>query len=65
MGYVIIPRPQFSSREGINSHRSRFAGRGHLCDLSRKAPPGAVVVGPTGRSRSTMTALTGFAGSFK
>ena len=42
-----------------------FTGRGHLCNLSRKAPPGAVVAGPTGRCRSTMTALTGGAGSFK
>ena len=25
LGYVIIPKPHFSSREGINSHCRRFA----------------------------------------
>ena len=37
MGYVIIPKPHFSSCEVI---LAILTGRGHLCDLSRKAPPG-------------------------
>ena len=69
MGYV-IPKPHFSSCEGINTIIVAVltGGRGHPCDLSRKAPPGEVVTGargPTGRCRSTMTALTGVAASFK
>ena len=41
MGYVIIPKPHFSSREGITVIVADLTGRGHLCDLSHKAPPGA------------------------
>ncbi len=53
MGYVITPKPHFSSREGNKTVIvAVLNGRRHLCYLSRKAPPGAVVAGPT------VTALT-------
>ena len=60
MGYVITPKPQFSSRKGNKQTVivAVLSGPGRLCYLSRKAPPGAVVAGPTGRCCSTITALT-------
>ena len=44
MGYVIIPIPHYSSREGINYHCDVLTGRGHiLCVICHVA----VVAGPT------------------
>ena len=67
MGYVIITKPHFSSREGINHHCGHFDWlvfdvlAGH--DSGRRYD--RIVASPTDLWRSTMTALISVAGSFK
>ena len=51
MGYVIIPEPHVKELTVIVAV---LTGRGHLCDLSRKAPPGAVVNNRVGDLEFTM-----------
>ena len=79
IGYVLIPKPHFSSREGINSRCRRFVRscRRSCCrrsdgplafnrDPSRPCVVAAqFIAAPAGRWRWTMTAVSSVAGSIQ